>query len=315
MSALPFPEITAANFPTPHLALRGTADDAQVRAFAGEQARAARRVHTHLAPGLVLVPTAGRVDILTAAYDAVVLWRQALAASAADARYDATGRPAVSRYSVTIDQDGPNCDRVGEVGRLRAGARWDAATGRWTGGDETPASRIVAAYGHAVQRRFAMERPHSADTLINDVWLPITGRRIQGNMLVRGEAARDLAVRLAARLAERRGVAEVETTGDLLYAVTASPKPRRAAFREAMMVLASAEPGDWSAWWTAAYLLYQGPQYKKGSDACNRVFLAAVGAALLGQVPVIPQDIDLRCMVLGQAAVTATPLLCGQVAA
>ncbi|KOX33788.1 hypothetical protein ADK67_05480 [Saccharothrix sp. NRRL B-16348] len=309
------PEITADCFPTPHLALRGTADDAQVRAFAAEQASAARAVLPAVASALALPSTRHAIKMLTLAYDTVVSWRRAVAATADDARYDAAGRPTASRYAVTIDEGGSNCDRLGEVGRLRTGARWDTATGRWTGGTHTPASRVLAAYGHAARHRFEMEIPHSHDVLINNVWLPVTGRRIQGNMLLRREAARELAGRLAVRLAQRRGVTEVETTGDLLYAVTASPEPRRVMFREAMHVLAAAYRADrskrWSAWWSAAYLLYQAPTFKKGSDACNRVFLAAVGAALLDQAPVIPHDLDLRCMVLGQSAVTvAMPLVC-----
>ncbi len=308
-------DFTAENFPTPHLALRGTANDVQVRGFAEEQARAAQALLPRVLAALALPSTEHRVEVLTLAYDAVVRWRRALAAAAEDARYGATGRPAVSRYAVTLDEDGPNYDRLGEVGRLRAGARWDTAAGRWTGGTDTQASRILAVYGQAARRRFAVECASSADRLANEVGLPISDRLILGNTLLRGDAAREVAVRLAARLSERRGVAEVETTGDLLYVVTADSDSRRAAFREAMLVLSMAERGDWSAWWSAAYLLYQAPQFKKGSDATNRVFLAAVGAALLGEAPVIPHDIDLRCMVLGQNAVMATPLLCGQVTA
>jgi len=307
------PEITPECFPTPHLALRGTSDDERVRAFADEQARAARAVLPAVASALAL-PSAGHgIRMLTLAYDTVVSWRRAVAATADDARYGDNGRPAASRYAVTLDEDGPNYDRVGEVGRSRAGARWDAATGRWIGGTDTPASRTLAAYGHAVRRRFAVEAPDS-EVLHNDVTLPIARGQVRGNALVRGQAARDVAAQLAQRLADRRGVVQVETTGDLLYLVTADTTARRVMFHEAMHVLAAARRDRsqrWAAWWSAAYLLYQAPTFKKGSDACNRVFLAAVGAALLDQAPVIPHDLDLRCMVLGQRTVTvAMPLLC-----
>ncbi|MGW4109322.1 hypothetical protein ACWEFJ_00410 [Actinosynnema sp. NPDC004786] len=308
------PDFTAAHFPTPDLALRGTADEARVRAFAHEQARAARTMLPRVAAALALPSTAHRVRMLTLAYDAVVRWRRALAATAGDARYDAAGRPGADRFAVTLEQGGPNHDRIGEVGRMRAGARWDAGTGRWVGGTDTPASRILAVYGRAALARFAVEAPDS-DVLRNPVALPVTGRRMWGNRLLRGEAARHAATRHAARLLARRGTTQVETTGDLLYVVTADSEQRRRALHEAMLVLATAQPGDWSAWWSAAYLLYQAPQFKKGSDATNRVFLAAAGAALLGEAPVIPHDLDLRCMVLGQNAITATPLLCGQVTA
>lgn len=308
------PEITAGCFPTPHLALRGTADDARVRGFADEQARAARAVLPAVASAVALPSTGHTIRMLTLAYDTVVRWRRAVAAASEDARYGDTGCPAATRYAVTLDEDGPNYDRVGEVGRSRAGARWDAATGRWTGGSDTPATRTLADYGHAVRRRFAVEAP-DAEVLPNTVTLPIGRGRIQGNVLVRGQAARDVATTLAGRLAARRGVVQVETTGDLLYLVTPDSTARRVMFHEAMHVLAAAYRGDrsarWAAWWSAAYLLYQSPQFKKGSDATNRVFLAAIGAALLDQAPVIPHDLDLRCMVLGQSAVTvAMPLLC-----
>ncbi|WP_158842644.1 hypothetical protein [Saccharothrix deserti] len=304
------PDFTAANFPTPHLALRGTADEPQVRAFADEQARAARQIHAHVAPGLAGLTIAGRVATLTTAYDAVVRWRRAVAAVAEDARYDAAGRPSAERFAVTLEQGGPNYDRLGVVGRFRRGSRWDATTRTFVGGEETPASRILAAYGEAALRRFDVEVPF-VDTLLNRVALPVRGGIVRGNALVRRAAARRVAVELAERVTARQGTARVETGGELLYAVTADAWARRMLFTEAMTVLATADYGDWTAWWNAAYLLYQAPRFKKGSDAVNRVFLVAVGAALLGQPPVVPQDIDLRCMVLGQATVTATPLLCG----
>jgi hypothetical protein len=36
----------------------------------------------------------------------------------------------------------------------------------------------------------------------------------------------------------------------------------------------------------------------------TRVFLVAVGALLFGRAPILLQDVDLRCMVLGQRAAT-----------
>ncbi len=306
------PEFCAANFPTPHLALRGTADESRVCAFADEQARAARRVHGHVAPGLAGLTVGGRVAALTTAYDAVVRWRRSVAAVAEDARYDPAARPAVERYAVTLDEDGPNYDRLGVVGRFRRGSRWDESTRTFVGGQDTPASRIVAAYGDAAKCRFAVEAPHH-DWLHNKVALPVASGTVPGNMLVRGHSARGIAHQLAARVTARRGTAEVETGGEPIYAVTADGKWRQVLFAEAMSVLATAAYGDWTAWWNAAYLLYQAPRYKKGTDAINRVFLVAVGAALLGEPPVVPQDIDLRCVVLGQSTVTATPLLCGGV--
>ncbi|MFI9008845.1 hypothetical protein ACIGNX_16625 [Actinosynnema sp. NPDC053489] len=303
-------DFCAENFPTPHLALRGTADEARVRAFAEEQARAARQVHEHVAPGLAGLTVGGRLAALHAAYDAVVLWRRSVAASTEDARYEGANRPAAGRFAVMLDEAGPNYDRLGVVGRFRRGSRWDESTRTFLGGQDTPASRVMAVYGEAALRRFAVEAPHD-DWLYNKVALPVTGGTVPGNMLVRGHSARGVAHRLAVRVTARRGTAEVETGGEPLYAVTADSKWRQVLFAEAMTMLASATYWDRTAWWNAAYLLYQAPLFKKGSDACNRVFLVAVGAALLGQPPVLPHDLDLRCMVLGQATVTATPLLCG----
>ncbi|MBB5958420.1 hypothetical protein FHS29_005028 [Saccharothrix tamanrassetensis] len=308
--------ITAGHFPTPHLALRGTADETQVRGFAEEQARAARsqaRAARSIVPqlaGMEVLGATNRIALLTAVYDAVVRWRHALAATTADARYTAGGSPSASRYQVTLDEAGPNYDRLGEVGRLRAGARWDEATGRWVGGTDTPASLVTAAYGRAALARFAVEAPRH-DRLHNRVTLPVSGGTVRGNMLVRGALAVMVARGLAGRLAARRGVTRVETTGDLLYAVTADSAERKAMFGEAMRVLASAGSGDVAAWWNAAYLLYQAPWFKKGSDAVNRVFLVAVGTVLLGEPPVLPHDLDLQCMVLGQTTVTAVPFVCG----
>ncbi|MDQ3576911.1 MAG: hypothetical protein M3443_04775 [Actinomycetota bacterium] len=57
-----------------------------------------------------------------------------------------------------------------------------------------------------------------------------------------------------------------------------------------------------AAWLRSAYLLYQAPRTKRGSDATNRTFLIAAGICLLGHTPVLRHDIDLRAVVrpLGQ---------------
>lgn len=69
-----------------------------------------------------------------------------------------------------------------------------------------------------------------------------------------------------------------------------------------MNEIANNEPGQASfdTWANIAYLLYQGPQKKRGSDAVLRSFLVASGTHLLGQPPILPQDIDLRAYAVGQ---------------
>lgn len=49
-----------------------------------------------------------------------------------------------------------------------------------------------------------------------------------------------------------------------------------------------------TAWLRAAYLLYQAPRRKRGSDATIRTFLIAAGTHLLAYPPLILHDIDLR---------------------
>ncbi|UGT60543.1 hypothetical protein [Nocardia asteroides] len=76
-------------------------------------------------------------------------------------------------------------------------------------------------------------------------------------------------------------------------------------FRQALELLAGAEPGEVSAWQRARFLLCQAPVMKRGTDAVIRTFL--VGALLFEQPPVLAQDADLRCLVLGQDAATRMP--------
>jgi len=92
-----------------------------------------------------------------------------------------------------------------------------------------------------------------------------------------------------------------------MYAVTAADRDRERMFHVAMTVLAGADDGDVGAWQAARYLLYQAPMIKKGSDAVIRTFLVTTGALLLGQPPILEQDVDLRCIVAGQAAATTMP--------
>ncbi|HYQ64759.1 hypothetical protein [Actinophytocola sp.] len=211
-----------------------------------------------------------------------------------------------SRFATPILADEENYDRIGPVGRFRDGATWDAATRTFRGGRATPAFRIMLAYGRLAEARFAREG-NAGETLQNMVVLP-DSTRIPGNRLVRGATAERCAAELLARIT-RRGVdaSHVETGGGPMFVLTAQQEDSDRMFAAALGLLAAAAPGDVAAWQAARYLLYQAPRTKKGSDAVTRTFLVATGAVLFGHAPVLDQDIDLRCMVLGQDAATTAP--------
>lgn len=295
--------ITAADFPTPDLALRThDADElARVRAFAGEQARAATAALPALVTGLRTARSRrARVNAMTNVYWSLVRWRADLARRGTEQL--GTGLPHdARRFAMPLRDGGPNYDRIGYVGRLREDSVWDPVTRTYRGGRVTPAHRVVLHYGAVATRRFATEE-HDGDTLWNRVTLP-DGTTIVGNSLVRGAAARLVAADLLARIASRgEDPTRVETGGDPMYVVTAGDQSRARMFHHAMTVLADTKAGDACAWRSARYLLYQAPMTKRGSDSVTRVFLVAVGTVLLGHPPALEQDVDLRCIVSGQVA-------------
>lgn len=303
--------ITASSFPTPDLAVRST-DEAElerVRAFAGRQARIAERLRVWLAADLPAQTLGQRLGSLRGACQEATMWRYELALAAPRV---GQGVPQdADRFLMTAREGGRNYDRIGYLGRLRAGATWDPAGRTFTGGVETSASRVMLRYGQAARARFDEERPDS-DVLLNVVRLP--GRLIPGNQLVRGAAALRLAEELRGRLVfSGRDASQFDGGPDPMYVVSAEPDDADTLFGIALITLAGAV-GDpehahrLAAWQAARYLLYQSaPRTKKGSDAVLRVLLVAVGAVLFGQPPVMEQDADLRCMVLGQAAATEMP--------
>lgn len=291
--------ITVESFPTPALALRSCDPDelGRVRTFAAEQAAAAEATRLRLADGPF------DVAALRAVHADLVRWRHrlALAASGRIGR----GLPLdASRFVLSLVDGGRNFDRLGYTGRLRHDPVWDPDSRTYRGGVSTPAYRIMLRYGQAVHDRFAREH-NAGDVLLNSVTLP-DGRVIAGNCLVRGDAAGGISTALVARLARRgRDTSQVETGGAPCYSVSADDAARAVMFDAALNLLATG--ACLSDWQTARYLLYQAPQTKKGSDAVTRVFLVATGAVLLGRPPVLEQDVDLRCLVLGQEAATVLP--------
>lgn len=305
--------ITADSFPTPHLALRTNdpATLARVGSFADLQAAAAEDVRRRLFDAdLPNRPFHEVLGELRAVFSALTQWRHQLA-HAAPGRLGVGIAPDTAHYLMSHREGGESYDRLGYTGRLRCGATWDLDTRTFVGGEETPASAIITRYGCAALARFEVEAPN--DTLQNLVRLP-DGREFTGNRLVRGDTAGRIAEKLKARVAGRGcDTTQFETGGNPVYAVTAYPEDADIVHGVALFHLAGAfnpsllRDERITAWQESRYLLYQGRQTKKGSDAVIRVFLVAVGAVLFGQPPVMEQDVDLRCMVLGQDAATEMP--------
>lgn len=300
--------ITAASFPTPALALRTIAphEDQRVRWFAHEQAAVAETLRRQLADEWLRSSTpTTRIGLLHAAHADLIRWRHALALRTT-CRLGRGLSHDPSRFITLMRDGGRNYDRIGYLGRLRDGAHWDAETRTFRGGRGTPAHQIMLRYGRLALDRFATEGACNSE-LANRVTLP-DGTEIIGNSLARGEAAERIAADLVTRIASRGGdTSQMEIGGNPIYVVSASDNSRDAMFRAAMRLLASAEQGDVTAWQSARYLLYQSPVTKKGADAVTRTFLVVVGAVLFGEAPILEHDVDLRCLVLGQAAATAMP--------
>ncbi|GAA1281653.1 hypothetical protein [Saccharothrix xinjiangensis] len=297
--------ITADSFPTPALAVRSSdpARRAKVAAFAEVQAQAAEQLRVLLDQDLRdMAHPLVRIERLRVAYAQAHAWRYSLALGGPDARGSGTVLEA-RRVLLSLERGGDNMDRLGYVGRHREGAQWDPERQQYVGGTPTPAHDVLAHYGRLALARFDREGV-TGDVLRTVVRAP-SGAEIRGNKLIRGRTAARITQVLADRLAARgHDVSRMETGGDPIYAVTGSTTSRGLCWTTGMAVLGAAEPGDAAAWRTAAYLLYQGIGYKRGTDAILRVFLVAAGAVLLGEAPVLPHDLDLRCMVLGQEQAT-----------
>ncbi|MEU7184100.1 MULTISPECIES: hypothetical protein [Streptomyces] len=113
-----------------------------------------------------------------------------------------------------------------------------------------------------------------------------------------------VAAEMVARIAARGGdTSRIITTGHLIYMASPPQTDSQAIFHHAMTLLAQdhATPATaLSAWLRAAYLLYQAPRTKRGSDATTRTFLIAAGTYLLHQPPVLLHDVDLHACVRPQ---------------
>ncbi|MBC6451319.1 hypothetical protein [Actinokineospora xionganensis] len=292
--------ITAEAFPTPALILRTNDPIGQrrVREFARKQTQAALLLHQAITDGLRAAGDVNdRVAVFTTAFEAAENWRYRIAVSSPfpSGRY-AAGH--AERFRTPITDDNPNLFRVGEHERLRENAVWDPATRTYIGGEETPASRTMRQIGALAAARFA--RSPGVDVVNNQVTLP-DGRVVGGMRLLRGRAAHHAATEMIARIAAQCGdTSRIIADGDLIYAASALETDRTTTFHGAMTLLAqdhASRAAALAAWLAAAYLLYQAPRTKRGSDAINRTFLIAAGTRLLGHTPVLLHDIDLRAIV------------------
>ncbi|MFD5433721.1 hypothetical protein ACFWJ4_16420 [Kitasatospora sp. NPDC127067] len=299
---MPTARITPGDFPTSPLALRfaDPAGQTTARAFATGQAAAATEAAGLLARMWeTAADRPARVAALATVHARLVDWRYRLAVTMGPPPGIAGTAFNPERFRTPIREGDTNYDRLGEVGRLREGARWDRTTRTYTGGRATPAWEAMLRYGRLAERRFAAEGV-TGDILQNRVLLP-DGRRIAGNRLLRGDAARRTDAELVARYAARGlDTSWIESGGTPIY--TATPAPRDGAVLHAAALDLLAHPRlTTEDYLLARYLLFQAPRTKKGSDAVTRTFIVAVGAvALPGTAPALPEDIDLRSYVLGQ---------------
>lgn len=271
----------------------------QLRSFADLQATAANQMTETLAT-LESPPTA---EDWTTAYDALVHWRSTIQ----PAQFGQTSIPPNPKSLVIPISDlNPNCDRIGVIGRLRANATWDDQAKLWVGGQPTLSSLIHEQAGVWAMERFAMENNQS-DRLHNVVVLP-DGNTCNGNFVVRGASAKAIALKLKqGAITRRQDVRQFETGGECIFTVTASEADRRTMFLAGMYQLAALTALPQGSVTSAniaevAYLLFQAPIMKKGSDAVNRTYLVAAAAYLQGKALTLPQDIDLRAYVAGQDA-------------
>ncbi|MFE2104560.1 hypothetical protein ACFXAF_01600 [Kitasatospora sp. NPDC059463] len=297
--------ITAECFPTPDVVLRSNEPTAQriVREFADRQAEAALSLHRMLTE---VLPTArdisARATAFSTAFEAAEDWRYrtAVANPHPSGRYDAAS---AEQFRTPITDDNPNLFRIGEHERFRDGATWDPATRTYLGGAETPASRTMRRIAALITERFT-QWP-GVDVVCNRVTLPDGhGQAAHGMRLLRGSAAHNAAAVMVARVAARGGdTSRIVTDGQLVYSASSPETDRRAIFRSAMTLLAQdhrTPAAALTAWLQAAYLLYQAPRTKRGSDAATRTFLIAAGTHLLSRPPVLLHDVDLRAYVQPQ---------------
>ncbi|MBC9724019.1 hypothetical protein [Streptomyces sp. TRM68367] len=295
--------ITAECFPTPALILRTNDPTAQrsLRKFAYQQAEVATSLHQALDDGLRGTRDIDdRTTVFSKVFEAAEDWRYRIAEASPQpvGRYGSTW---TERFRTPVTDDNPNLFRLGEHERLREGTRWDPTTRTYLRGTETPASRTMRQFGTQAFARFS--QTPDTDVVRNRVTMH-DGEVVHGMQLLRGNAAHRAATEMVARIAARGGdTSRIITDGHLIYVASAPEADCGKIFHNAMILLArdhASAASALTAWLQAAYLLYQAPRRKRGSDATVRTFLIAAGAYLLDRLPVLLHDIDLRAYVTPQ---------------
>jgi hypothetical protein len=295
------------HFPIPRTALRNNLTLADVGWFAAEQADAANVAASDLNTALIATPEAQWPGVFAGLQSQLVNWRYQLAVTHGTASSGGNIPPQTGRFRAPITDENPNIDPVGStVGFWHNGYKWDETLGRYTGGEETPASRLVAEVGEWVTARFDDEG-NLGDIVQNRVRLP-DGHQVNGNSILRGEAAHEQN-KIGIERAKASGIdtSKFEVKGDFIYIKTATEADRatirRALYDYLTQIEVARQRGETVTvrqWAEAINLLYQSPQNKKGSDAVSRVYLMTLASRWLQPLPTMPDDIDWRAYAKGQ---------------
>ncbi|MFB6726594.1 hypothetical protein ACFCV3_40870 [Kribbella sp. NPDC056345] len=284
--------ITAASFPAPDL-VKTTNNPAQwdqLDRFAAVQAEAANTAHESLGEQLA---TASTVEDRTAAFEG--LYQQL-----ADWRYRLAVEGRVTRPSSNAETIRTPIGDGSMSYRLTP-----SVAGRESG---SPAHRALT-----TMERVALDQfPGSADRVQHQVTLP-DGRTVNGNLLMRTESLGEQAADVFGRSTQQMAAAAPAVAPDETITVTASLADREVLRRAAFEQLAGLEtkraeageldpddPQNRQAFADATYCLFQGPEFRRGTDATMRVLVAVAHARVFGAAPVVPQGVDLDAMVRDQ---------------
>lgn len=301
--------VQANDFPPVAMALRGNLQPGDVDWFTEAMVEITNLAVADLHAALLSEPQHEWPNIFKNLNDQLVMWRCELAAergTGSSATSIGGLPPQAERFVAPITDESPNVDPVGEVGFWHDGNEFDEKLGRYAGGEETPASRLVAEVGEWVTRRMDEERD-SGGVLQNKVRLP-NGQLVNGNLLLRGEGAQKQK-QIGIERVKAGGIDTdwTEITGNIMYVETGTEVDRQAIRKGLYEYLSqlevahqNGEPVTVEQWAEAAYLLYQSPQTKKGSDAVHRVYLMTLASRWMKSSPKMPGDIDWRAYVKGQ---------------
>ncbi|GAA1711295.1 hypothetical protein GCM10009745_69200 [Kribbella yunnanensis] len=284
--------ISASSFPTPDL-VKTTNNPAQwdqLDRFAAVQAEAANGALESLGERLASASTVGdRAAAFEGLYRQLAEWRYRLAVE---------GR--VTRPSSNAETIRTPIGEGSMSYRLSP-----SVAGRESG---SPAHRALTKMERVALEQFS----GSADRVQHQVALP-DGRTVNGNLLMRTESLGEQAADVFGRSTEEMAAAAPAVAHDETITVTASQGDREVLRRAAFEQLAGLEtkraeaggldphdPENRQAFADATYCLFQGPEFRRGTDATMRVFVAAAHARVFDAAPVVPQGVDLDAMVRDQ---------------